>query len=490
MIKDFLVNSFIIIGSLATYPFSAYTQTKSEEVKKPNIIFIMADDMGWTGLSGYGSNLHETPVIDQLSKEGMKFTNAYSAAAICTPTRASILTGKCPARLNMTTWHENAGPPTPNTENKLLPPTTLPNLLLDEFTIAEMVKKAGYFTAHIGKWHLGDANHYPETQGFDINIGGTMWGMPQTYWYPFRGWRESDQEIRYVPGLDNIDGNNANAYLTDRLTDKAIEVIEAKKNDSFFLNLSYYNCHVPIEGKPELVDYFEHKLTAGNKNTYHTNPGYAAMIASLDKNIGRVFNAIKKAGIEENTIIFFYSDNGGQVNARVNLKNNYPLRSGKGSLYEGGIRVPFIVKWPGITKPGDVCDYPVSSIDILPTIQEMTGLTDKENHLKKIDGVSIVPLLRDPSSTLARETLYWHFPHYYPTTTPVSAIRKGKWKLLEFFEDNHLELYNLKSDLGENHNLAEKHPDIVADLYHNLKAWRKSIDAKYPSTNPQYIPAP
>ena len=488
--KDFLINSFIIIGLISANPLSIQAQTKSDKVKKPNIIFIMADDMGWTGLSGFGSDLHETPIIDKLSKEGMKFTSAYSAAAICTPTRASILTGKCPARLNMTTWHENAGPPTPNTEYKLLPPTTLPNLPLDEVTVAEMVKKAGYFTAHIGKWHLGDANHYPETQGFDINIGGTMWGMPQTYWYPFRGWRESDQEIRYVPGLDNIDGNNANAYLTDRLTDKAVEVIEAKKGSPFFLNLSYYNCHVPIEGKPDLINYFQNKLTSENIKLYHTNPGYAAMIASLDENIGRVFKAIRKAGIDDNTIIFFYSDNGGQVNSRVNIQNNYPLRSGKGSLYEGGIRVPLIIKWPGITKPGEVCDYPVSSIDILPTIHEMIGLTDEGNQVEEIDGVSMVPLLKNSSSTLDRAALYWHFPHYYPNTTPVSAIRKGKRKLLQFFEDNHLELYDLDSDLRENHNLADRYPDIAENLYHDLKVWRKTSDAKLPSLNPQYVPVP
>lgn len=466
-------------------PLILKSQGMPDKNNRPNIVFIVADDLGWTGLSGYGSDLHETPNIDRFVDENLKFTNAYSAAAICSPTRASIMTGKHPARLNMTTWHENSGPPKPNSQNKLLAPTTLGNLPLDEVTIAEVLKEAGYYTAHIGKWHMGGADHYPETQGFDINIGGTMWGMPQTFWYPYRGWRSVDQELRYVPGLEEFNPTDEKSYLTDRLTDKALEIIEAKKDEPFFLHMSYYSPHVPIEGKPKLVEHFEKKV---NSDMYHKNPEYAAMIASLDDNVERILNKIDDAGLTDRTIVIFYSDNGGVIGPRVNEENNYPLRSGKGTYYEGGIRVPLIVSWPGVTEPGGTSEVPVTSTDFYPTFLEMAELKGNEEHNKNIDGVSLVPLLKEPSTKLERESLYWHFPHYYPTTNPVSAIRKGEWKLLHYFEDDRLELYNLEKDLREEDNLVDKYPDRTHDLFLNLKKWRNEIDAKPPTLNPQYRP--
>lgn len=481
----------LLVFYIGLFPLIIKAQGNHAEEKKTNVVLIVADDLGWTGLGGYGSDLHETPNIDGFAKRSVKFTNAYSAAAICSPTRASIMTGKYPARLNMTTWHENSGPPKPNDENKLLAPTTIGNLPLEEVTIAEVFKESGYYTAHIGKWHLGEARYYPEAQGFDLNIGGTMWGMPQTYWYPYRGWRSSDQELRYVPGLEMINSNNERVgeakkkYLTDHLTDKALEVIDAKKDVPFFLQLAYYTPHVPIEGKPELTEYFGQKVEL---NMHHKNPEYAAMIATLDENVGRILKKLEEVGVEDRTVVIFYSDNGGYIGERVNVEENYPLRSGKGSLYEGGIRVPLIIRWPGVTEPGGISEAPVTSNDFYPTLLEITGLKGDEEYNKNIDGISLVPVLRNPSANLNRQSLFWHFPHYYRTTPPVSAIRKGEWKLLHYFEDNHLELYNLEEDLGEMNNLVDQYSDKAQNLYQELKKWREQMDAKLPSLNPQYKP--
>ena len=456
-----------------------------EGKNKFNFIFILADDLGWRCLEGYGSDLHETSNIDRFAKESMKFTNAYSASLVCSPTRAALLTGKHPARLNMTTWRENSGSPEQNNHNILIGPTTVGNVPLEEYTIAEALREEGYFTASVGKWHIGDVVHYPEAHGFDMNIGGTIWGMPFTYWYPFRGWRAIDGEYRYVPGLEDIYADNENTYLTDRLTDEALKIIEAKKDEPFFLYLSYYTPHVPIEGKPGYVEYFQRKI---NQELIHRNPGYAAMIASLDENIGRVLNKIEELGISDNTVIVFYSDNGGLATARVNTNNNYPLRSGKGSLYEGGIRVPLIIKWPGHTDPGSICNYPVNSMDFYPTFLEIANIAGDEKQNMNFDGKSLVPLLNDSETSLDRKSLFWHYPHYYMgITTPVSAIRKGKWKLLHYYENNRLELYNLEKDVSEEHDLANEYPGLAEELYILLKNNLKEVNAKHPSYNSNYI---
>ena len=458
--------------------------------EKLNVVFILADDLGWSDLSGYGSNLHETPNLDGLAEQGLKFTNAYAAAPICTPTRASIMTGKFPARLHMTTWHENAGTATPNSKDKLLPPATIGNLPLEESTIAEIFQESGYFTAHIGKWHLGDAAHYPEAQGFDVNIGGTMWGAPDTYWSPFRG-QKFQEQYRYIPNLMQESSNDKNkepSYLTDVLTDKAVQIIKEKSSAPFFLNLWYHTVHTPIEGKPKLVEYYKKKVKAGMKDQ---NYEYAAMVASLDENVGRILNAIEEAGITNNTIIIFFSDNGGRVGKYKDWKtvaNNYPLRSGKGSLYEGGIREPLIIKWPGITKAGSNCDYPVISNDFYPTLMEVPGLDKTQLKNSQQDGISLMPLLKNPKSHLDREALFWHSPHYYTTTSPVSAIRKDNWKLIHYFEDDHLELYKLDKDLGEKNNLADTYPERANILYKELKTWRNNVNAQLPSFNPLFIP--
>lgn len=470
--------------------FFAYPALAQEDIEKLNVVFILADDLGWSDLSGYGSDLHETPNLDRLAKQGMKFTNAYAAAPICTPSRASIMTGKFPARLHMTTWHENSGTPTPNNKDKLVAPATVGNLPLDETTIAEVFQEAGYFTAHVGKWHLGDAAHYPQTHGFEVNIGGTMWGAPDTYWSPYRG-QKFQNEYRYIPDLGSAstdEKNKAPAYLTDALTDKAVQIIKENSNTPFFLNLWYHTVHTPIEGKLQLVEYYKKKVKPGMKDQ---NYEYAAMVASLDENVGRVLQAIDNAGIADNSIVIFFSDNGGRIGKYKDwetVANNAPLRSGKGSLYEGGIREPLIIKWPGITKAGSVCDSPVISNDFFPTLMEIPALKKTQIELDRHDGISLLPVLKDPKLPLEREALFWHSPHYYTTTSPVSAIRKGPWKLIHYFEDDHLELYDLDRDLGEKNNLADTYPEKAKKLYEELKTWRKNIDAQFPSYNPLYVP--
>lgn len=483
--RTFLKTAGMGMMALLGTPNLLYSLQKRDE--KLNFVFIVADDLGWTDLSGYGSDLHETPNLDKLAEQGMKFTNAYAAAPICSPTRASLMTGKYPARLHITTWYENSGEPDPNSRRKLLSPTTKGNLPLNEVTIAEVLKDAGYFTAHVGKWHLGDVEHFPQTQGFDINIGGTHWGAPETYWYPYRGFHNQD-EYRYIPDLETLElKSGENAYLTDRLTDEALKIMDKVNNRPFFLNMSYHTVHTPIEGKPELVEYYKKKV---KPEMNHKNYIYAAMVASLDENVGRILDKINELGIAERTVVFFFSDNGGRVGSYGEwdtVANNFPLRSGKGSLYEGGIREPLIVRLPGVIEPGSICDFPVISNDFYPTIMHMTGVEGDEQHNVDMDALSLVPLLRNPDAALDRKTLYWHSPHYYSTTTPVSAIRHGKWKLLHYFDDDHLELYNLEEDLGEQQDLAEKNQEKTQELHQMLRKWRKDVGAQLPKPNPNYV---
>jgi arylsulfatase A len=444
----------------------------------PNFVFILADDLGWADLGCYGSDLHGTPNIDRLARQGMRFTDAYAAAPVCTPTRASIMTGKYPARLHMTIWYEASANPPRN--RKLIPPVTQGNMPHEQVTIAEVLKDAGYFTAHVGKWHLGDAGHYPQTQGFDVNIGGTLWGAPATFFYPYSGSQRYGGEFRYVP---HIEFGSEGEYLTDRLTDEALRVMDKVKDRPFYLNLCYHTVHTPIEGKPKLVEYYKNKVRPGMN---HQNCEYAAMVHSLDENVGRILDKLDALGVADRTIVVFFSDNGGYIN-EFNQKvvtSNYPLRSGKGSLYEGGIRDPLIIRWPGVTKAGSVCSEPVNSIDFYPTFLEMISLAGNLKHNTDMDGLSLVPLLKNPIAKLKRDALYWHYPHYYPTTTPVSAIRQGDWKLLEYFEDNHIELYNLSNDIGEQNNLAEKMPEKAGELRKRLEAWRMAVNAQMPKKKP------
>ncbi len=449
------------------------------EAAKKNVVFILVDDWGWADAGVQGSDFFETPNIDRLAREGMRFTQAYAAAAICSPTRAAILTGKSPARLDMTIWHEGAVRGGPKSK-RLLEAKAQPNLPRGEVTLAELFKKEGYFTAHIGKWHLGKAAFYPETQGYDVNIGGTCWGAPATFYWPYRGpWSKNDPELRYVP----VGSGKSDDYLTDQLTDHALRIITQQKDRPFFLSLWFHTVHTPIEGKPDLVKRFEKKPPG----KIHSHAEYAAMLASLDENVGRVLRRIDDLKLTDHTVVILTSDNGGVDFSTAKSDNrpptsNAPFRSGKGTLYEGGLRVPLIIRWPGRTKAGSECAAQVTSQDFFPTLADALGQTEVPRH----DGVSLLPLLENPKASLNREALFWHYPHYYPRMTPASAIRAGDWKLIQYYEDNRLELFNLKTDPAETKNLAATQPAKTKALRKKLDAWRKETDAKAPTKNPDW----
>ncbi len=451
--------------------------------RPPNILFIMADDLGWSDVGCYGADLHETPHIDRLAEQGLRFTDAYAASPVCSPTRASILTGRHPARLHMTIWSEAAENPPRN--RPLVPPITNPHLPLGVETYATVLRER-YFMAHVGKWHLGDASHYPEAQGFDLNIAGTHWGCPVSYFYPYKGFFNSE-EFRYIPDLESGD-EPENAYLTDRLTDEALRLMETLKDRPFFLNLCYYTVHTPIQGKPEWVEYHKDRVQPDMR---HQNVGYAAMVSSLDENVGRLMDKLDQLGLAENTVVFFFSDNGGYIgkDAGQTVTDNYPLRLGKGSAYEGGVREPLIVRWPGRVPAGRVCRCPVLSTDFFATFLDLAGFRDDPRRAAGVDGESLTPLLRDPDAALDRDALFWHYPHYYETTTPVSAVRCGDWKLLEYFEDGHVELYNLANDLSESRNLAAAEPRIAQELTERLHVWRAEVGAQTPTPNARFLRA-
>lgn len=450
-----------------------------------NIVMILVDDMGWTGLSGYGSDLHQTPHIDQLARRSMKFTDAYASASICTPTRAALMTGKYPARLNMTIWHEQAK--TPQQNKRLIPPIVEGSLSHDEITIAEVLRTAGYKTGHVGKWHLGEASHYPETHGFDFSFGGCCWGCPATFYFPYRGMYggEKNRHYRYIDGIDASEPRE-DEYLTDRLTDEALSFIDRVAENPFFLYMSYYTVHKPIEGKPDVAARYEEKIQDGMD---HQNAHYAAMHEALDDNVGRILEKLENEGLAHHTVVILTSDNGGFINNDKygnTVTSNAPFRSGKGSLYEGGVRVPLIIHWPGVTTPGSTSDEPVATMDLYPTILNIAGSSGNANHNATVDGVSLVPLLKNARYRLNREALYWHYPHYYSTTTPVSSVRQGKWKLLEYLEDKRIELYDIHSDLGEAKNLANSYPGKARELQQKLTSWRDAVDAPMPQANPDF----
>jgi len=444
-----------------------------------NVIFMLIDDLGATDFGCTGSRFYETPNIDRLASQGMRFTQGYAACTVCSPTRAAVMTGKYPARLHITDWIKGHNRP----KAKLRIPDWTMYLPLEEITIAERLHAAGYVTAHVGKWHLGDAPYYPEHQGFDLNVGGTHMGAPGSYFWPY-GTGE-----RRVP----LEGGQEGEYLTDRLTDEAIRFIEAHRERPFFMYFAHYAVHTPLQAKPELVAHYEKKVAEaqarGDDLDGQQCPVYAAMIHSLDENVGRLMDCLDRLGIAERTVVFLTSDNGGLVLPACQKRpvtHNIGLRAGKGSAYEGGVRVPWIVRWPGVVAPGSVCHEPVISIDAYPTILEITGVADAEDHHS--DGISIVPLLTQ-QKVFAKRAIYWHYPHYHPGgATPYSAVRDGDWKLIEFFEDNHVELYNLKEDPEESQDLAGRIPEKAESLRTQLHRWREEVKAQLPTPNPDYQP--
>jgi arylsulfatase A len=445
---------------------ACYAAGISAAERKPNVVLILIDDMGWTDIGCMGSDLYQTPNIDKLASQGVKFTNAYSACTVCSPTRAAILTGKYPARLHLTDWI--AGHVKPKAKLKI--PEWTQFLPSEEVTIAAALKASGYVSASIGKWHLGDPKeHLPTHHGFDLNIAGYNYGQPPSYFAPYK--------------IATLTDGPKGEYLTDRLTDEACKFIETNRDKPFFLYLPQYCVHQPVQAKKEIIDAYKAKVKEGAN---HTNAIYAAMIQSLDEGVGRIMSKLDDLKLTDNTIVIFTSDNGGLIP----VTRQPPLRAGKGSAYEGGVRVPMIVKWPGVTPAGKVCDEPVISTDYYPTILEMTGTAGDTKHNATLDGKSIAPLLRDPAAKLDRKAIFWHYPHYHPGgATPYSAVRSGDWKLVEFFEDNHAELYNLKDDAGEKTDLSEKSPGKKAELLKMLAEWRTSVGAQMPTENPNYDPA-
>lgn len=454
-----------------------FFQACKQEPQKPNFVFFLVDDLGYSDVGCYGSAYYETPNIDRIASEGMKFTQAYAGSTICSPTRASILTGKYAARLHVTApipiiSHKRqaaAGNITP-----LKDPDYCMNLPLEEVTIAEALKPAGYATASIGKWHVcDDPEYFPEYQGFDLNVAGDGHGATKNYFYPYYNrWRMT----KGYPYLEwnTLPNGVQGEYLTDRLTQEAVRFIEDNKDRPFFLYLSHYAVHTPVQAKDSLIQKYAEK--PGDTRTGHDRPEYAAMIESVDHSMGAVLEKLGELGLEENTIILFYSDNGGNRQ----WTKNYPFRGHKGNFYEGGIRVPLLIKWPGVSMAGSVSEVPVISNDLYPTMLEMAQLPlMPEQHM---DGLSLAPLLKREGG-LDRDALYWHFPHY---SSMCDVVRYGDWKLIERLDDRDPELYDLKNDIGEEHNLAEENPALVEEMQQMLARWRDDLDVQMPLPNPEY----
>jgi arylsulfatase A-like enzyme len=450
-----------------------------EEIRiKPNVIFILVDDLGWTDLGCYGSTFYETPHIDALAEKSALFVNAYTSSPVCSPTRASILTGKYPSRLGITDWIPGRRPK----DQKLLGPTIKNELPLEEMTLAEVFKQADYNTFYAGKWHLGSEGFFPEDQGFDINIGGHHRGSPPGgYYTPYNNPKMSD----------GPDGE----YLTDRLTDETIQFIRKNKDKPFFTYLAYYTVHTPIQPNKKYVGQFEEKrLTLDDSLTLvlpehdaitvqnQRNTKYASMVYALDKNIGKLMGSLEELNLMDNTIIVFTSDNGGlsTLYSRKAPTSVKPLRGGKGWCYEGGIKVPLLIKKPG-NDPGLKIETPVISTDFFPTLIEMAGLASNSNESQ--DGCSLVPILNG-NKELQRESLLWYFPHYHGSGwRPGAAVRVGDWKLIEFYDHEKIELYHIANDPEEKNELSESHPDKVVELKATLEQMLKNTNASPPISN-------
>ena len=427
--------------------------------RRPNVLFILIDDMGWADLTCYGSTFYRTPHTDRLASQGMRFTDAYAACPVCSPTRASILTGQYPARLHLTDWITGHKRP----KAKLKVPDWTMYLDHEQITLAEMFKPLGYATCSIGKWHLGDEEYYPETQGFDTNLGGNHRGSPPSYFSPYK-----------IPQLP--DGPDRE-YLTDRLTDEAIGWIEQQGDQPWFLYLPHYAVHTPIQAKKEMTAEYEARIEEDNPQT---NAKYAAMVQSVDESVGRLMDTLDRLKLADDTIVFFMSDNGGLER----VTSNKPLRAGKGTPYEGGVREPLIVRWPGHIEPGTVNREIVTSIDFFPTILDLVGAP--EAGRPKVDGLTMAPVLAG-TGHMPERPIYWHYPHYH-IDGMFGSVRDGDWKLIERFETGQRELYNLKDDLSEAHDLAAQQPAQVARLYKLLTDWRQEVGAQMPTPNPDYDP--
>ena len=452
---------------LATLGFFGFTH---DILSRPNVIYLNADDLGVMDVGFMGSKLYHTPNLDRLANESMVFTDGYAPAANCAPSRAACFSGQWAVRTGVyTVGTSERG----DAKDRMLIPTPNRMHLKDEvITIAEEFKKAGYRTAQLGKWHLGED---PTTQGIDINVGGNTRGAPPSYFSPYKN--------------PNLKDGPKGEYLTDRLTDEAITILEKFKDDPFFIYFPFYSIHTPLQGRPDLKKKY--------KNNKQVHADYAAMIECLDENVGRLMSALDELGLRDNTIVLFSSDNGGIRK----LSKQDPWRAGKGSYYEGGIRVPITVRWPGVVEAGSTCSVPVTGLDFYPTFLDAIGASPSPG--KVLDGRSILPLLTGKSLFPKGRTLYWHFPIYLQNyageedqsrdakfrTRPGTVLRKGKWKLHEYFEDGTLVLFDLENDPGETKNLAQEKPKKLKVLKNDMYAWREQTQSPVPTRrNPKYIP--
>ena len=454
--------------------------------KKQNFVFILVDDLGWTDLGYSGSTFYETPNIDALSNTSILFTNAYASGSVCSPSRAAILTGKHPARVNITDWIPGNDPH----NEKLIGPADLNELPLEEITLAEVLRNNGYKTFFAGKWHLGAQGFFPEDQGFESNIGGHEKGQPPvSYYSPYNN-----------PKLtDGPDGE----YLTDRLTDESINFLDTVGTEPFFLFLTYYTVHTPIQANKQHIKKFQHKLEQlddpeisqrnegdGVTTLEQRNPAYASMLFALDENVGKLITKLKEDGLYENTTIIFTSDNGGlstvkKIYSSPAPTSVLPLRAGKGWLYEGGIRVPLLIKPVNYNEKNQLIEEPVTGHDFYPTLLAQAGITSAENEL--IDGVDLSPLINGEGQ-FKRQELFWHYPHYHGSAwTPGAAIRQGEWKLIEFYESGTSELYNLTNDISETNDLSSKYPEKVSALTARLHELQISMNANKAILNPDFL---
>jgi arylsulfatase A-like enzyme len=467
------MSRFVILFLLASFTLISK--------KKTNFVFFLVDDMGMMDLGTYGSTFHETPNIDNLSKTGMKFNYGYAACPVCSPTRASIMTGRHPVRVNITDWIPGSSN---NKKNKLLHPQDRDNLALKEVTIAEELKSHGYQTFFAGKWHLGNEGHWPTDQGFDINIGGHHRGSPPGGYYA--PWNNPVLEPK-----------KKGEYLTEHLTEESTRFLENRNTDKpFLLYLSYYNIHTPIQAYKKHIDHYQKKADkfsgttptkqehSGQTRMRQDNPALASMVSAVDDSVGTLLAKLDELGLSDETVVIFFSDNGGlSTKPKMGPGSNSPLRAGKGWLYEGGVREPTIIRAPGVTQAGNVSNQPIVSMDFFPTMLELAGLPPKpELHA---DGRSIVPELKGKKGKIRH--LFWHYPHYHGSTwKPGASIRDGDWKLIKFYDHEKVELYNLKEDPSESNDLAKQNSKIAKDLEYKLVAWQKRMNAKLPMSNPAY----
>lgn len=467
-----LVNK-LILCTLIFLSFSAFSQEKEDF----NILLIHVDDLGATDLGVFGSDFYDTPTIDRLASEGMLFTQSYAAAAICSPSRAAMMTGKYPARTGITDWirakfQGGSGLALPedfeeNEGKALKTPKNQGYLPFEELTLAERLKVLGFSTMHVGKWHLGEEGNHPEDQGFDVNIGGNDLGQPPSYFDPYLAKNPSSDYV-----LKNVPSRKEGEFLTDREGDEVINFIQ-KQNQNFFIHWAPYAVHTPIMGPADLIEKYKNRKPGNQKN-----PVYAALVENLDQNIGKVLAELDRLGLSDKTMVIFTSDNGGLIaNTQNPVTVNLGLKSEKGYPYEGGIRVPTIVKWPGKVLAGTASKTPIITMDWIPTILSYLGGKPEELGL---DGRSLMEVFADPEEEINRD-LFWHFPHYRaPDVVPYSIVRSGDYKLIYYFDGSEAELFDLTDDPLEEKNLVKQLPLIASQLKNKLEKWWRETDARLP----------